>query len=93
VEVLNQLGWERPSRPLRQGDEMRALMGKAKPAAPGSPQEKAEAAPLPVKAVPAKRGDLDFEEALTQRVALLKGLKMAELEKIRQARRPRRSSW
>ena len=31
----------------------------------------------------AKRGDLDFEEALTQRVALLKGLKVEELEKIR----------
>jgi len=31
----------------------------------------------------AKRGDLDFEEALTQRVALLKGLKLEALEKIR----------
>jgi phosphoserine phosphatase len=31
----------------------------------------------------AKRGDLDFEEALVQRVALLKGLKVEELEKIR----------
>jgi phosphoserine phosphatase len=31
----------------------------------------------------AKRGDLDFEEALIQRVALLKGLKIEELEKIR----------
>jgi phosphoserine phosphatase len=31
----------------------------------------------------AKRGDLDFEEALAQRVALLKGLKVTELEKIR----------
>jgi phosphoserine phosphatase len=31
----------------------------------------------------AKRGDLDFEEALAQRVALLKGLKVEELEKIR----------
>jgi len=30
----------------------------ANPAAPGSPQEKAEAAPLPVKAVPAQRGEL-----------------------------------
>jgi len=31
----------------------------------------------------AKRGDLDFEEALIQRVALLKGLKVEALEKIR----------
>jgi phosphoserine phosphatase len=31
----------------------------------------------------ATRGDLDFEEALIQRVALLKGLKLEELEKIR----------
>ncbi|HSB07736.1 MAG TPA: phosphoserine phosphatase SerB [Thermodesulfobacteriota bacterium] len=31
----------------------------------------------------AMRGDLDFEEALRQRVALLKGLKVKELEKIR----------
>lgn len=31
----------------------------------------------------ARRGDLDFEEALIQRVALIKGLKMKELEKIR----------
>ena len=31
----------------------------------------------------ARRGDLDFEEALLQRVALLKGLKAEELEKIR----------
>jgi phosphoserine phosphatase len=31
----------------------------------------------------ARRGDLDFEEALIQRVALLKGLKVKELEKIR----------
>jgi phosphoserine phosphatase len=31
----------------------------------------------------AMRGDLDFEEALIQRVALLKGLKVEELEKIR----------
>jgi len=31
----------------------------------------------------ARRGDVDFEEALTQRVALLKGLKVEELEKIR----------
>ena len=31
----------------------------------------------------ARRGDLDFEEALAQRVALLKGLKVEELEKIR----------
>jgi phosphoserine phosphatase len=31
----------------------------------------------------ARRGDLDFEEALIQRVALLKGLKVEELEKIR----------
>jgi phosphoserine phosphatase len=31
----------------------------------------------------ARRGDLDFEEALIQRVALLKGLKLEELEKIR----------
>jgi phosphoserine phosphatase len=30
-----------------------------------------------------RRGDLDFEEALIQRVALLKGLKVEELEKIR----------
>ena len=30
-----------------------------------------------------RRGDLDFEEALLQRVALLKGLKVKELEKIR----------
>ncbi len=29
------------------------------------------------------RGDIDFEESLTQRVALLKGLKVEELEKIR----------
>jgi phosphoserine phosphatase len=31
----------------------------------------------------ARRGDVDFEEALVQRVALLKGLKVEELEKIR----------
>jgi phosphoserine phosphatase len=31
----------------------------------------------------ARRGDLDFEEALLQRVALLKGLKVKELEEIR----------
>jgi phosphoserine phosphatase len=31
----------------------------------------------------ARRGDLDFEEALTQRVGLLKGLKIEELEKIK----------
>jgi phosphoserine phosphatase len=31
----------------------------------------------------ARRGDLDFEEALVQRVALLKGLKVEELEKVR----------
>jgi len=30
-----------------------------------------------------RRGDLDFEEALVQRVALLRGLKVRELEKIR----------
>jgi phosphoserine phosphatase len=33
----------------------------------------------------ARRGDIDFEEALTQRVGLLKGLKVEELEKIRKA--------
>ncbi len=31
----------------------------------------------------ARRGDIDFEESLTQRVALLKGLRVEELEKIR----------
>jgi phosphoserine phosphatase len=31
----------------------------------------------------ARRGDIDFEEALTQRIGLLKGLKVEELEKIR----------
>ena len=31
----------------------------------------------------ARRGDLDFEEAIVQRVALLKGLKLEEMEKIR----------
>jgi phosphoserine phosphatase len=31
----------------------------------------------------ARRGDIDFEEALIQRVALLKGLKVEALEKIR----------
>jgi phosphoserine phosphatase len=31
----------------------------------------------------AMRGDIDFEESLTQRVALLKGLKVEELERIR----------
>ena len=31
----------------------------------------------------ARRGDLDFEEALVQRVALLKGLSVKELERIR----------
>jgi phosphoserine phosphatase len=31
----------------------------------------------------AMRGDIDFEESLTQRVALLKGLKMEALEEIR----------
>jgi phosphoserine phosphatase len=31
----------------------------------------------------ARRGDIDFEEALIQRVALLKGLKVEELEEIR----------
>ncbi|PIV20628.1 MAG: phosphoserine phosphatase SerB [Deltaproteobacteria bacterium CG03_land_8_20_14_0_80_45_14] len=31
----------------------------------------------------ARRGDIDFEEALIQRVALLKGLKVEELERIR----------
>lgn len=35
----------------------------------------------------ARRGDLDFEEALIQRVALLKGLKVKELEKIREEMR------
>lgn len=35
----------------------------------------------------ARRGDLDFEEALVQRVALLKGLKLKELEKIREEMR------
>jgi len=35
----------------------------------------------------ARRGDLDFEEALVQRVALLKGLKVKELEKIREEMR------
>ena len=35
----------------------------------------------------ARRGDLDFEEALIQRVALLKGLKTEELEEIRQEMR------
>jgi phosphoserine phosphatase len=30
-----------------------------------------------------RRGDIDFEEALTQRVGLLKGLKVEELEQIR----------
>jgi len=30
-----------------------------------------------------RRGDIDFEEALVQRVALLKGLRLEELEKIR----------
>ncbi|MBM4308861.1 MAG: phosphoserine phosphatase SerB, partial [Deltaproteobacteria bacterium] len=34
-----------------------------------------------------QRGDLDFEEALIQRVALLKGLKLDELEKIREEMR------
>jgi len=34
-----------------------------------------------------RRGDLDFEEALVQRVALLKGLKVKELEKIREEMR------
>jgi len=32
----------------------------------------------------AMRGDIDFEESLTQRVALLKGLRVEELEKIRE---------
>jgi phosphoserine phosphatase len=32
----------------------------------------------------AVRGDIDFEESLTQRVALLKGLKVEELEKVRE---------
>src|SRR4030066_234212 len=31
----------------------------------------------------AMRGDIDFEESMTQRVALLKGLRVEELEKIR----------
>jgi phosphoserine phosphatase len=31
-----------------------------------------------------RRGDIDFEEALAQRVGLLKGLKVEELEKIRE---------
>jgi phosphoserine phosphatase len=31
----------------------------------------------------ARRGDIDFEESLTQRVALLKGLRVEELEKVR----------
>jgi phosphoserine phosphatase len=31
----------------------------------------------------AVRGDIDFEESLTQRVALLKGLRVEELEKVR----------
>jgi phosphoserine phosphatase len=35
----------------------------------------------------ARRGDLDFEEALVQRVALLKGLKVKELERIREEMR------
>jgi phosphoserine phosphatase len=35
----------------------------------------------------AMRGDLDFEESLVQRVALLKGLQMGELEEIRSGMR------
>lgn len=35
----------------------------------------------------ARRGDIDFEEALTQRVALLKGLRVKELEEIRKEMR------
>lgn len=35
----------------------------------------------------ARRGDIDFEEALTQRVALLKGLRIRELEEIRKEMR------
>jgi len=35
----------------------------------------------------ARRGDIDFEEALTQRVALLKGLRIQELEEIRKEMR------
>lgn len=35
----------------------------------------------------ARRGDIDFEEALVQRVALLKGLQVKELEKIREEMR------
>lgn len=35
----------------------------------------------------ARRGDIDFEEALTQRVALLKGLRVQELEDIRREMR------
>lgn len=35
----------------------------------------------------ARRGDLDFEEALLQRVALLKGLRLEEMEKIRNGMR------
>ncbi len=35
----------------------------------------------------ARRGDLDFEEALIQRVALLKGLRVKELEEIREGMR------
>ena len=31
----------------------------------------------------ARRGDIDFEEALIQRVALLRGLRVEDLEKIR----------
>jgi len=33
----------------------------------------------------AMRGDIDFEESLTQRVALLKGLEIEELEKIKES--------
>lgn len=35
----------------------------------------------------ARRGDIDFEEALTQRVVLLKGLRIRELEEIRREMR------
>jgi phosphoserine phosphatase len=35
----------------------------------------------------ARRGDIDFEESLIQRVALLKGLKVEELEKVRNGMR------
>ncbi len=66
------------SAPDKQGAAVAsASQATGQPTAPGSPQEKAEAAPLPVRAVPAKRGELVMTlkspgEAFTDRIIAVK---------------------